>query len=130
MSELGQELQDKNISCVNCKEGHRMGCHSFCCRLLVRLLPEEMEETSDGSTPKGFVDKNPNGLCIHSDKESGLCKIWDKRPHTCRVYECNSDFLLQVVLREGFVNIAQTAKSASEAYIPLENYIKIPLLKE
>jgi len=121
-----EEEQDK--SCVDCNEGKRMGCQTFCCRLLVKLRPEEMVPTTDGSTPKGYVDKTPEGICIHMDEEKGLCHIWEKRPYTCRTYECNSDFLMQIVLREGFVNIAETAKAASKAFIPKETYIKIPLL--
>jgi len=122
-------MEEQDKSCVDCTEGRRMGCQTFCCRLLVRLQPEEMKTTDDGSIAKSYVDKTPEGICIHMNLDSGLCNIWEKRPHTCRVYECNSDFLMQVVLREGFINIAETAKAASKAFIPTESYIKIPLLK-
>lgn len=121
-----EEQVDK--TCVDCEEGRRLGCQSFCCRLLVRLRAEEMEKQGEnGLPPKGYVDKNEDGLCVHFESEFGLCKIWEKRPYTCRSYECNSDFLLQVVLREGFINIAETAKAAAKAYIPKESYINIPL---
>jgi hypothetical protein len=114
---------------IDCSEGRRMGCAVFCCRMLVRLQPDEMEP-SDGTTPaKGFVDKDPEGYCIYYNQESGLCDNWEKRPKVCREYECNSDFMLQVVLREGFTNIAELAKAASKAFIPKECYIKIPMIK-
>jgi len=107
-----------------------MGCATFCCRKLVRLEPDEMEP-SDGKTPaKGFVDKDPEGYCIHFDRDSGDCTNWEKRPRVCREYECNSDFLLQVVLREGFNNIATLARSAVNTYILKENYIKIPMISD
>lgn len=117
-------------SCVDCDEGRRLGCRTFCCRMLVRLRPEEIEKQGkDGLPPKTFVEKDERGLCVNFDGASGHCKIWEKRPYTCRNYECNSDFLLQVVLRDGFINIAETVKAAAMAYIPKECYIEIPLLK-
>lgn len=121
---------DTDITCVDCDAGRKMGCHSFCCRLLVRLRPEEMtRQGEEGLPPKGFVDKDVDGLCVHFERETGLCAIWEDRPITCREYECNSDFLLQVVLREGFESIVKTARSAASAYIPRESYITIPLKK-
>ena len=106
-----------------------MGCDSFCCRLLVRLEPDEMDYTVEG-VPKGFVDKGEDGNCIHFDNDTNLCRIWEKRPKICRAYDCNSDFMLQVVLREGFTNIADVARKATNAYIPKESYILIPWRKE
>jgi hypothetical protein len=117
-----------NKSNIDCEEGRRLGCGTFCCRLLVRLDPDEMEPTNDGSLPKGFVDKLPDGNCIHFDPHKQLCDIWHKRPRVCREYECNSDFLLQVVLRNGFTSIGKLALLASKSFIPLETYIRVPLL--
>jgi len=116
-------------NCVDCDEGRRLGCQTFCCRLLVRLQQDEIDaRTKDGSAPKSLVDKDPDGLCVHFDRETNLCGIWETRPYTCRMYECNSDFLLQVVIREGFVNIVELARAANSAYIPKETFIKIPLV--
>lgn len=115
---------------VDCETGRRMGCATFCCRMLVRLQPDEMEP-GDGITPaKGFVDKDADGYCIHIDRRSGRCNNWEKRAKTCREYECNSDFLLQVVLREGFINIAELARAAARAYIPKETYRYVPMLED
>ena len=115
---------------VDCDAGRRMGCATFCCRMLVRLQPDEMEPDDGITIPKGFVDKDPEGYCIHFDRDSGICNNWEKRPKICREYECNSDFMLQVVLREGFVNIAELAKASVRIYIPKETYIYIPMLDE
>lgn len=106
-----------------------MGCRAFCCRLLVRLYPDEREPTEDGTPEKGFVDKNPDGLCIHFDRETLRCKNWQRRPRLCREYDCNNDFLLQVALREGFDSITDLVIKANKANISEENYIKVPLIK-
>lgn len=115
---------------VDCDAGRRMGCTTFCCRILVRLQPDEMVPTDDDSPPKGYVDKDFEGYCIHLDRDSGRCNNWDKRSKVCREYECNSDFLLQVVIREGFVNIADLAKASTRVFIPKETYRYVPMLDD
>ncbi len=115
---------------VDCETGRRMGCATFCCRMLVRLQPDEMEPGDGITPPKGFVDKDPEGYCVHFDQDSGHCSNWQARPKICREYECNSDFMLQVVLREGFTNIAELAKAAVRVCIPREIYRYVPLLDE
>jgi Fe-S-cluster containining protein len=115
---------------VDCEAGRRMGCDTFCCRLLVRLKAHEMEKTDGHRAAKGFVDKDETGICVHLNRETWGCDIWETRPETCREYDCNSDFLLQIVLREGFTNIADVAKKAATAYIPKESYITIPVIEQ
>jgi len=111
---------------VDCDRGRELGCQSFCCSLLVRLDPEEREPSKDGLPAKGFVPKDENGRCIHQDLESGLCRIWERRPRVCREYECNSDPLMQVVVKFGFTSLGTLFKNAKNGYIPKEHHIKIP----
>ena len=120
-------IEKQSKANIDCEEGRRLGCHTFCCRLLVRLAPEERKPTNDGSPPKGFVDKHPDGNCMHFDKENQLCMIWRTRPRVCREYECNTDFLLQVALRNGFSSLGRLVKEANVAYIPKETFIQVPL---
>jgi Fe-S-cluster containining protein len=115
---------------VDCEAGRRLGCRVFCCRLLVRLDPDEREPRTDGLPEKGFVDKDPEGYCIHFDRERGICRNWERRPRVCREYHCNSDFLLQVALRQDFCNLAELLKAAARVFIPREQYRRVPLLGE
>lgn len=112
---------------VDCDRGREMGCCTFCCRLLVRLDPDEREPARPGEVAKGFVDKDPeSGVCVHFDTQTSLCRIWARRPRVCRAYSCNDDFLLQVVLRHGFRSLATLLKVARHAYIPKETYVFVP----
>lgn len=113
------------VADVDCDAGRRLGCATYCCRLLVRLAPEE-RVADDGQTPKGFVDKDAQGYCVHLDREKQECCIWAERPRVCRAYDCNTDFLLQVVLRQGFGSLAQLVQAAAHAYIPRETFIAVP----
>jgi Fe-S-cluster containining protein len=76
------------------------------------------------------VDKDPEGYCIHFDRERGICRNWERRPRVCREYHCNSDFLLQVALRQDFCNLAELLKAAARVFIPREQYRRVPLLGE
>jgi len=111
---------------VDCEAGRRLGCRTFCCRLLVRLEQDEREKPDGNQLAKGFVDKDADGFCVHLDRASCRCRIWSERPRVCRAYDCNGDFLLQVALREEFDNIADLLKAAARAYIPRETFVSIP----
>jgi len=115
-----------NAASVDCDRGRELGCQSFCCSLLVRLDPDEREPSTDGRPAKGFVPKDENGKCIHHDQENGLCRIWEKRPRVCREYECNSDPLMQVVMKFGFTSLGKLFKHARDNYIPKEQHMNIP----
>jgi Fe-S-cluster containining protein len=122
--------EQNKVVFVDCEAGRRLGCQTFCCRLLVALRPHEREAPRDGLPARGYVPKDAEGLCVHMNPETWRCNIWDERPETCREYTCNDDFKLQVVLREGFHGIADLARKAASAYIPRETYVRVPALGE
>lgn len=111
---------------VDCQAGMKLGCQTYCCRLLVRLEPEERVEAEGGNTLKGYVDKDEAGYCINFDRQTKLCKNWHERPRACREYSCNGELLLQIALRHEFKNIVELVKLAASEYIPLECYISVP----
>ncbi len=111
---------------IDCDAGRRLGCQTFCCRLLVRLDPDERTELTEGGVPRTFVAKAPDGYCANLDHDTFLCRVWAHRSRVCRGYNCNNDFLLQVAVRHKFNNIAELVKIAATAYIPKETYISVP----
>lgn len=117
----------KNVDCV---AGRVLGCQTYCCRLLVRLDPEERDKGDGTQTTKGYVDKTADGYCINFDRQTNLCKNWLERPRACREYSCNGELLLQVAMRHEFKNIVELVKLAATAYIPVETYVSIPLLND
>jgi len=111
---------------VDCCKGREIGCETYCCRLLIRLEPEEREPAKDGLPAPGFVEKADDGYCIHLDRESNLCAIWHSRPKVCREYSCNTDPLLQVALTEPYNSMVDLVKKAQLVLIPKESYVRIP----
>lgn len=103
---------DKTVV-LDCETGRRLGCATFCCRLIVRLAPDEVEPPPPGGVAKRCVDKDPDtGLCVHLDPGTQRCRIWDRRPRVCREYDCNADPMLAVVLREGFLSLTHLVRRA------------------
>ncbi len=111
---------------VVCDAGRKMGCQTFCCRLLVRLAPDERSACNKDGVPKGFVDKAADGYCINLDRATHRCAIWAERPRTCRGYNCNGDFLLQVAVKHEFKSIVDLTRLAAHAYVPKETYVRVP----
>jgi hypothetical protein len=119
---------DADRSDIDCDQGRALGCQVFCCRLLVRLEPDERPPAENGLAQKGYMDKDPDGYCIHFDRERGLCRIWEQRPRICRSYSCNTDPLLQVALRYPFRNLADLLRASARALIPRGTEKTIPYL--
>lgn len=117
---------------IDCDAGRALGCRTFCCRLLVRLDPDEREPGQDGLPAKGYVDKDlADGFCIHLDRESYRCRIWAQRPRVCREYHCNDDTMLQAALKLGtFRNIVELARAAVQLDLPHEAYVRVPLVDQ
>lgn len=105
----------KRTTIVDCDAGRELGCATFCCRLLVRLQPGELDPSAPDNPAKRFVDKHPQaGLCVNLDPESQRCRVWARAPRWCAEYNCNEDPRLQSVLRHGFVSITHFARVYGE----------------
>ena len=115
---------------VDCVKGRELGCQTYCCRLLVRLDPDERKKGEGTQTPKGFVDKAEDGYCINFDRKTQLCTNWHERPRACRAYSCNGELLLQVAIRYEFKNVVELVKLAASAFIPEEAFTRIPLVED
>jgi hypothetical protein len=114
---MGENRCRKSVV-LDCDHGRRLGCESFCCRLIVQLRSGE-SYPEDGADPrKHCVDKDPNdGLCVFFDRQTSRCKTWDRRPQACREFDCNKSDLLGIVLRDGFKDLARlvTAEPCTKA---------------
>jgi Fe-S-cluster containining protein len=88
---------------VDCDAGRKLGCQTFCCRLIVRLAPAEEPR---GRTDRGTLAKDPvDGWCVHLDRATHQCRIWAERPEVCRRYDCNRDPKLQIVIRDSYSDL-------------------------
>lgn len=103
---------------LDCEEGRRLGCATFCCSLIVRLASGERDPGAPERTGKRCVDKHPDtGRCVYMDPASGLCAVYAQRPEVCRSYDCRTDPLLPVVFEEGFRSLAAVVTSLTQRMI-------------
>ncbi|MDH4187189.1 MAG: YkgJ family cysteine cluster protein [Nitrospira sp.] len=112
--------------CLNCEAGRTMGCRTYCCQLLVRLTEEDAQRLYPERPTARFLEKAEDGFCIHLDRMTHRCNIWEQRPEVCRGYDCNSDFLLQVAVAEGFTSIVELTGRAQRIYLPSHLWVKVP----
>lgn len=86
--------RDLPSSCTPCLSlKHEIACRDACCRVfLVQLAQEDLD---DGLVPWApFVDvlaHRDDGTCLYLERTSGRCEAWERRPLTCRAYDCRDD---------------------------------------
>lgn len=68
-------------------------CGARCCRLRIELTADDVSEGLlrwDLEQPY-LLAKHADGLCVHLDRATGGCGVYDVRPATCREYDCRKD---------------------------------------
>ena len=113
-------------ACLNCDAGRWMGCRTYCCRLLVRVTEEEAQRLYPDRPTARFLEMADDGLCMYLDRETFRCGIWDTRPEICRSFDCNTDFLLQVAVKEQFESIVELTAKVRPIYLPNHLWVKVP----
>jgi len=68
-------------------------CKARCCKLAFRLSFQDLDEGVvewDYAMPYVIRRRPTDGRCVHQGAE-GACGVYDKRPASCRKYDCRSD---------------------------------------
>jgi Fe-S-cluster containining protein len=68
-------------------------CQAVCCSLPFPLSAEEVE-AGDVRWDLGHpyvIRQTAEGYCVHNDRATGGCDVYDKRPGVCRGYSCAHD---------------------------------------
>jgi Fe-S-cluster containining protein len=83
-----KQLSNTKIDCTD--------CIAPCCREYLSLLTFGERKSGDFEIMEVRPEfglhalKQVNGKCVYLD-EHNKCKIWDRRPAQCRVYDCRTD---------------------------------------
>lgn len=67
-------------------------CRAACCSLVFNLSVQDLDEGAvkwDYAQP--YRIRHQDRRCVHFEKERRCCGVYDKRPATCRTYDCRSD---------------------------------------
>jgi len=68
-------------------------CHAACCRLQFALSRQDVEEGIlkwDFSRPY-MIRQGKDGYCIHLERQTCRCSIYQNRPVPCRAYDCQNE---------------------------------------
>jgi Fe-S-cluster containining protein len=68
-------------------------CKARCCRLSVYLSAQDLDERElvwDYGTPYR-LKKGADGYCAHHEADTHRCRVYGRRPATCRTYDCRND---------------------------------------
>ena len=104
----GEKVDDGGVdTAVDCAARIPV-CRSVCCTFRFALTEEEVAGGIigwDRSRPY-FIGRGEDGYCIHHDRETGGCLIWQRRPLRCRRYDCRRESSFwadagRMVLKEG-----------------------------
>jgi len=82
----------KRTTEVDCEDRIHL-CQAACCRLPFALSKQDLEERVvcwDFGVPY-MIDQGEDGYCVHHDRCTGACAIYEKRPLPCRGYDCRND---------------------------------------
>lgn len=89
---------DLIIDCVAC---HQV-CRGMCCTLWFELSVQDLDEGIvrwNYMNPYGIA-QDQDGYCVHFDRATYMCGIYDNRPVICRTYDCREDKRIWVDFEE------------------------------
>lgn len=92
----GQEEEGIPDADVDC-EANLESCSAGCCTLQFALTREEVKKghLKHNPTRPFFIAHDPDGYCLHLNRDSLRCTVWHDRPMRCRRYDCKSTERIQ-----------------------------------
>ncbi|UCF04990.1 MAG: YkgJ family cysteine cluster protein [bacterium] len=77
---------------VDCEERIAV-CHGRCCQFGFALSAEEVASGKIDWDPNWpfYIKRDKDGFCVHWDRKTGFCGIYEQRPEICRTYSCEKD---------------------------------------
>jgi Fe-S-cluster containining protein len=92
-----EKLMEKQILVVygdeDNDEERRKICRSICCSFTFALTKKDLEKGIVQWNQKKpyFIARDADGYCLHLDRKTLRCTIWEDRPERCRKYDCRND---------------------------------------
>lgn len=90
---------------IDCETRYEL-CHAACCALRWALSPQDLEEGivrwDLGEPYRNRI--GPDHHCVHIDRSSYRCSIYEHRPVVCRTYDCRKDKRIWLDFEERVIN--------------------------
>jgi hypothetical protein len=96
---IGVRVQNAGVDKYNLEEESEINCdnrkhicRAACCTFAYALSLQDIHEGIRWSLGKPFMNaKEPDGYCVHLNKDTLACSIYERRPAVCRQYSCRND---------------------------------------
>jgi Fe-S-cluster containining protein len=96
---IGVRVQNAKIDKYNLEEESEVDCEkrkhicrAACCAFAYALSLQDIREGIRWSLGKPFMNaRKADGFCVHLNKDTLTCNIYERRPAVCRQYSCRSD---------------------------------------
>lgn len=81
-----------DLPVVNCEARYPF-CRGACCKLWFSLSLQDLDErvVKWNYAQPYSIAQGADGRCVHQDRATCKCTIYDNRPHICRTYTCSQD---------------------------------------
>jgi Fe-S-cluster containining protein len=68
-------------------------CQGRCCKLRFALSYQDVEErVVEWELGRPYlIRQGDDGRCVHQDRATGFCGVYEHRPALCRTYDCRND---------------------------------------
>jgi Fe-S-cluster containining protein len=93
------------IPSIDCEDRYHL-CHGACCALRFALSTQDLDEAVvrwELGRPY-IIRHGTDGRCVHQERDTLHCAIYEKRPGVCRVYDCRKDTRIWTDFEQRVVN--------------------------
>lgn len=89
---------------IDCAERFHV-CRGACCKLGFLLSWQDVQEGIRWDLGRPFlIARGADGYCVHFDRKVGRCRIYERRPAVCRLFDCRNDRRIWIDFEEGIIN--------------------------
>jgi Fe-S-cluster containining protein len=90
---------------IDCESRYPI-CKGACCKLWFALSVQDLDEGIvrwNYAQPYGIA-QGSDGRCVHQDRVSRKCTVYENRPHICRTYDCSQDRRIWIDFEKRIIN--------------------------
>jgi Fe-S-cluster containining protein len=98
------KYQLKDLPEIDC-ESRKHICHTACCGFTFSLSIQDIHEGVRWNLANPFVSvRGDNGYCVHWQPDGMRCSLYERRPLSCRTYDCRNDPRIWVDFDKKIIN--------------------------
>ncbi|GEM_PF-1737441 len=104
---------------IDCASRYHL-CHAACCALRFPLTKQDLDEgVVRWELGQPYLNRQGlDRLCVHLDRGTRRCSIYQHRPSICRTYDCRQDSRIWADFDKGIINPDLFVRTENGSVIP------------